>query len=161
MDFESKRLRMDANNLKDHVVSINFINIDKEIGKRIKEARLTCGMSQDDLGKKVGVTFQQIQKYEKGINRVLVSRLCDIAKALSKDIVYFFPDIPNTGNNNPSTYSSTALSEDSSSFEYNRSEDDAESKEILVLVREYQKIKNKKSRSAVYSLIKSLSSSQD
>ncbi|OEY86830.1 hypothetical protein BIY23_02005 [Wolbachia pipientis] len=121
-----------------------------EIGRKIKELRLIRGMSQSDLGRKVGITFQQIQKYEKGTNRVLVSRLYDLAEALSIDIPYFFSEI-----------STEALCESSDRFQHSNDESDAESKEILGLVREYQKIKNKKLRSAVYSLIKSLSSSQD
>ncbi|APR98316.1 helix-turn-helix domain-containing protein [Wolbachia endosymbiont of Folsomia candida] len=132
----------------------NFINL--EIGKKIRELRLTLGMTQSDLGKLVGITFQQIQKYEKGINSVLVGRLYDLAIALRTTPEYFFSNISNPTSD--SLYSgSSALHEDKGNFEYNHSKDDAESKEILGLVREYQKIKNKKSRNAVYSLIKSLS----
>jgi transcriptional regulator with XRE-family HTH domain len=58
---------------------------DAEIGKRLRIARMTAGMSQTDLANAVGVTFQQIQKYEKGANRVAVSRLMQIAKALKCD----------------------------------------------------------------------------
>ncbi|WP_168464130.1 helix-turn-helix domain-containing protein [Wolbachia endosymbiont of Ctenocephalides felis wCfeT] len=128
--------------------------IDIEVGKRIRELRLIRGMSQDDLGKKVGITFQQIQKYEKGINRVLVSRLHDLAIALGVTVDYFFANISASSSN-----SSAALHEDGEDFEYG--EEDAESKEMLGLVREYRKIKNRKSRNAVYSLIKSLSSPEN
>lgn len=56
---------------------------DFAIGERIKAYRLNAGMSQSDLGASVGITFQQIQKYEKGKNRVSGSRLLGIAKALN------------------------------------------------------------------------------
>jgi transcriptional regulator with XRE-family HTH domain len=145
------------NILKDRVEEkVGPSRIDIEIGKKIRELRLTRGMSQDDLGKKIGITFQQIQKYEKGVNRVLVSRLNDLAIALGVTPESFFANLSNSSHS-----SSAALHEDKGSFEYNHGEDDAESKEILGLMREYQKIKNKKSRNAVYALIKSLSSSED
>lgn len=128
-------------------------SIDVQIGKKIKQWRLMRGLTQSQLGEKVGVTFQQIQKYESGINRVLVSRLYDLAVALSVEVSSFFSDIQNT----------TGLCEDKNKedFNYNYGESDAKSKEVLRLVREYRRIKSKKSRSAVYSLIKSLSFSQD
>lgn len=136
-------------------VEANLIDI--QIGKKIRQWRLMRGLTQAQLGEKVGVTFQQIQKYENGINRVLVSRLYDLAVALSIDVSHFFSDIPN----NTTKLTSLHESENKEGFDYNYGKGDAESKEILGLVREYRKIKSKKSRSAVYSLIKSLSFSQD
>ncbi len=59
---------------------------DREIAKRIRAARLVAKKSQGDLGEAIGVTFQQIQKYEKGINRVSASRLQQIAIALNSDL---------------------------------------------------------------------------
>lgn len=154
---------MNIDNLQYNVeerAKTNFVNL--EIGKKIRELRLVRGMTQGDLGKLVGITFQQIQKYEKGINSVLVGRLYDLAIALGVTPEYFFSSITGTTATTSSSYSdSSALHEDKGSFEYNHGEDDAESKEILGLVREYQKIKNKKSRNAVYSLIKSLSSQEN
>jgi transcriptional regulator with XRE-family HTH domain len=134
-------------------MNLQKVNIDLEIGKKIKELRLIRGMSQSDLGRKVGITFQQIQKYEKGTNRVLVSRLCDLAEALSVDIVYFFTVVPESN--------TEELSEGSTMFNYTNDGSDADSKEMLGLVREYQKIKNKRLRNAIYSLIRSLSASQE
>lgn len=156
---------MNADHLKDNIEGkIRLNKFDVEIGKRVKELRLIRGMTQDDLAKKVQVTFQQIQKYEKGLNRINVSRLIELAAALSVTPGYFFSekkpsdDESSSNNGNSSLHNKPkALHEDGESFEYNHGENDAESKEILGLVREYQKIKNKKSRNAVYSLIKSLS----
>ena len=63
---------------------------DIEIGLKIKEARIIAGKSQEQLGNIVGVTFQQIQKYENATNRVSASRLFYISKALNVNINYFF-----------------------------------------------------------------------
>lgn len=65
-------------------------SVDGHIGRRVRERRLEIGMSQERLAELLGVTFQQIQKYEKGINRVAASRLYDMTDALDVDIAYFF-----------------------------------------------------------------------
>lgn len=65
---------------------------DIHVGGRIRLRRKVLGMSQEALGKKVGITFQQIQKYEKGTNRVGASRLQAMAGALDVPVSYFFPD---------------------------------------------------------------------
>jgi len=63
---------------------------DVHIGKRLREARLACGLSQDQLGKRLGVSFQQVQKYEKGTNRIGGSRLWDICRILDMPVSFFF-----------------------------------------------------------------------
>lgn len=65
--------------------------IDAEIGKKIRYRRWFLGMSQAELGKLVGVQFQQIQKYENAANRVSASRLWKLSQALGVDISFFFP----------------------------------------------------------------------
>jgi transcriptional regulator with XRE-family HTH domain len=66
--------------------------IDVTVGKRIRLRRVQLGLSQTDLGKKLGVTFQQVQKYENGANRVSASRLYEISTALDVPIIFFFMD---------------------------------------------------------------------
>ncbi|MGA2125067.1 MAG: helix-turn-helix transcriptional regulator [Xanthobacteraceae bacterium] len=63
---------------------------DAEIGKRIRALRLERGLSQTELGNLLGVTFQQIQKYEKGANRVAAGRLQRVAEALEVPITFFY-----------------------------------------------------------------------
>jgi transcriptional regulator with XRE-family HTH domain len=63
---------------------------DKHVGTRIRMRRLMLGISQEALGKVIGVTFQQLQKYEKGKNRISASRLQQIARALQVPIPFFF-----------------------------------------------------------------------
>jgi transcriptional regulator with XRE-family HTH domain len=64
--------------------------VDRRIGQRIRIRRLEIDMSQERLAEMLGVTFQQVQKYEKGVNRVAASRLFDIARALELPISRFF-----------------------------------------------------------------------
>lgn len=67
---------------------------DRHIGRLISRRRHELAISQGRLGDQIGVTFQQIQKYEKGINRVAASRLPDIAQALDCSVAYFYKDMP-------------------------------------------------------------------
>lgn len=64
--------------------------IDVIVGKRIRLRRLQLSLSQTDLGQKLGVAFQQVQKYEKGTNRVSCSRLYEISKIMDVPVTYFF-----------------------------------------------------------------------
>ncbi len=64
--------------------------VDAHVGKRIRHRRWMVGMTQQQLADKVGIKFQQIQKYETGMNRVSASRLWDIAEALGVQISFFF-----------------------------------------------------------------------
>lgn len=64
--------------------------VDVYVGHRLRMRRKLLGLSQDDLGKEVGVTFQQIQKYERGVNRMGASRMWEFAKALKIPEAYFF-----------------------------------------------------------------------
>jgi transcriptional regulator with XRE-family HTH domain len=68
--------------------------VDVHVGRRIRLRRSLLEMSQSDLGKELGLTFQQVQKYERGDNRVSASRLFDIARVLDVTISFFFDDLP-------------------------------------------------------------------
>jgi transcriptional regulator with XRE-family HTH domain len=67
--------------------------VDVHVGKRIRQRRWLVGMTQQQLAEKVGIKFQQIQKYETGANRVSASRLWDIADALETNVTFFFDGI--------------------------------------------------------------------
>ena len=69
-------------------------------------------MSQDELGKKVGVTFQQIQKYERGANRVSAGRLVALAKALELEILFFFQDLDESHSSTQRALPLSALSDE-------------------------------------------------
>lgn len=68
--------------------------IDKHIGERVRAARNAAGLSQEKLGERLGITFQQIQKYEKGVNRVSCGAIVLIAAALDTTVQWFFDDAP-------------------------------------------------------------------
>lgn len=68
--------------------------IDIHVGSRVRLRRMMLGMSQEKLGESLGITFQQIQKYEKGTNRIGASRLQAIARVLSVPVSFFFEDAP-------------------------------------------------------------------
>lgn len=71
--------------------------VDAHVGKRIRHRRWMIGMTQQQLADKVGIKFQQIQKYETGMNRVSASRLWDIADALGVTISFFFEGLEESG----------------------------------------------------------------
>lgn len=68
--------------------------IDVHVGSRVRLRRMILGMSQEKLGEHLGITFQQVQKYEKGTNRIGASRLQATARVLSVPVAFFFEDAP-------------------------------------------------------------------
>lgn len=71
--------------------------VDVHVGQRIRQRRWMVGMTQQQLGDRVGIKFQQIQKYETGMNRVSASRLWNIAEALSVPVSFFFEGLADAG----------------------------------------------------------------
>ncbi|MBK1868561.1 helix-turn-helix transcriptional regulator [Aestuariivirga sp. YIM B02566] len=71
----------------------NFV--DRHVGNRVRMRRLLVGMSQEKLGELLGITFQQVQKYEKGSNRVSASRLYQISRVLGVNVQYFYDELKN------------------------------------------------------------------
>src|SRR5690606_3091701 len=126
--------------------------IDVHVGSRIRLRRNLLGMSQEKLGEGLGITFQQIQKYEKGTNRVGASRLQAISSLLGVPVSYFFEDAP-TGAEAP-----PGLAEDSAT---NYVVDFLNSAEGLQLNRSFVKITDSKVRKRVIDLVKALSSEDD
>ena len=83
---------------KDDIVERNFRvtnnnAIDMHVGKRVRLRRTLLGMSQEQLGAELNVAFQQVQKYERGANRISASRLWDISQILDVPISYFLDDM--------------------------------------------------------------------
>ena len=77
-----------------YVVARRADSRDAEVGRRVRSRRLECRLSQTDLADKIGVTFQQVQKYEKGVNRIGAGRLQRISEALEVPITFFFDNAP-------------------------------------------------------------------
>lgn len=120
--------------------------IDVEVGKRIRAQRRLLGMSQSALAEKLDLTFQQVQKYEKGANRVGASRLQRVAESLGVPISHFFDNPTLSGH--ASTNEAHALKNDLVRF--------LSSEEGVELNRAFAKIKDARTRQKIVGLIKSL-----
>jgi transcriptional regulator with XRE-family HTH domain len=72
---------------------VNLV-VDKHVGSRVRMRRMMLGMSQEALGGALGLTFQQVQKYEKGVNRVSASRLQHMSQILQVPVPFFFEGAP-------------------------------------------------------------------
>ena len=121
--------------------------IDRHVGGRVRLQRTLIGMSQEQLGDKLGVTFQQVQKYEKGSNRISASRLWQISKILSAPVSFFFELSSDISDSQLEGFS-----------EANQSEigDMAYSTESLVLLRQFTQISDPAIRRAVIDLARAL-----
>lgn len=127
--------------------------IDIHVGSRIRLRRTMLGMSQEKLGESLGITFQQIQKYEKGTNRVGASRLQNISAILNVPVSFFFEDAPGEH-----PVSATGMAEASSS---NYVVDFLSSSEGLQLNRAFVKISDPKVRRRIVDLVKALAAEAD
>ncbi|MBO3758817.1 helix-turn-helix transcriptional regulator [Ciceribacter sp. L1K23] len=126
--------------------------IDIHVGSRIRLRRTMLGMSQEKLGESLGITFQQIQKYEKGTNRVGASRLQNISSILNVPVSFFFEDAPGD------QASGAGMAEASSS---NYVVDFLSSSEGLQLNRAFVKITDPKVRRRLVELVKTLAAEAD
>lgn len=122
--------------------------IDIHVGSRIRLRRTMLGMSQEKLGESLGITFQQIQKYEKGTNRVGASRLQNISNILNVPVAFFFEDAPGDVGNTVDGMAEAASS--------NYVVDFLSSAEGLQLNRAFVKIADPKVRRRIVDLVKVL-----
>jgi transcriptional regulator with XRE-family HTH domain len=124
--------------------------VDTFVGSKLRARRIMLGLSQEAIGRAIGVTFQQIQKYERGINRMGSSRLYDFGKLLSVPIAYFFEGYEVTGHEEGDY--PAGLAEERDTFEHEK----ISSRETLELVRAYYSIKDEKVRKRFADLLKSM-----
>jgi len=126
--------------------------VDTHVGSRVRLRRMLLGMSQERLGDSMGLTFQQVQKYEKGVNRIGASRLYQISKILDVPVQFFFEEAPHIGDGSPARGIAEA---DSEAFilEF------LNSREGLELNRAFVKIGDAKVRKSVVDLVRALSAS--
>ena len=133
--------------------------IDQHVGSRIRLRRTLMGMSQERLGEALGLTFQQVQKYERGVNRVGASRLFDLSRVLDVPISFFFDDMPDqlastygTQNTSLSSRRAVGFADAQDAF----ADDMFSRRETLELVRAYYRIPDAAVRKKVFDLIKSM-----
>lgn len=107
---------------------------DVYVGRRIREARVAKGMSQTDLGDQLGVSFQQVQKYEKGTNRIGASRLLQTAKALNVTVDYFFDGLEEAVIDEPPLNAKLSRKAIATATKLHQIPDDAMRREIIRLI---------------------------
>jgi transcriptional regulator with XRE-family HTH domain len=127
--------------------------IDVQVGTRVRLRRMLIGMSQEKLGELLGLTFQQVQKYEKGVNRIGAGRLFQVAHILGVPIDYFYEGVNGTSEGMPGFAESGAGSPPVMEF--------LSSGEGLQLSLAFMKIKDPKVRKRVLDLVKSLSEGEE
>ncbi len=126
--------------------------IDAYVGARVRLRRMLLGMTQTTLGDALGLTFQQVQKYERGTNRISASRLYDLSRVLDVSIEHFFEDIPAAVAASSPAGKKSGKAKKPLSHEPNP----MHRRETLALVRAYYKVENAGVRKQVYELTKTL-----
>ncbi len=129
--------------------------VDIHVGARVRLRRTLMGMSQEKLGESIGLTFQQVQKYERGANRIGASRLFDLSRVLDVPVSFFFDDMAETvQDQSPLAVARgiSGLADEPASFEA----DPMTKRETLELVRAYYSITDPQVRRRVYDLAKAL-----
>ncbi len=120
---------------------------DKHVGARVRMRRMMLGMSQEKLGDALGLTFQQVQKYEKGTNRIGASRLQQISQILQVPVSFFFEGAP-------------AINNDGSGFDDAPSpayiSDFLATSDGLALTRSFMRIKDSKLRRRIVDLVEQI-----
>ncbi len=126
--------------------------VDVHVGARLRVRRTLLGMSQTTLGEAIGVSFQQLQKYERGANRMGSSRLFDLSRVLDVPIEYFFGDMPAEVSASSPATEKRGRAKKPPSYE----PDPMAKRETLELVRAYYKITDPELRKRLYELAKVL-----
>src|SRR5476649_407621 len=131
-----------------------FHPVDVHVGTRMRQCRSLLGMSQTDLGNAVALTFQQIQKYERGSNRMGSSRLFEFAKVLDVPISYFFDEMPSNvlAGRPMSGRGRNGFGEASTPVD--KEKDPLIKRETLELVRAYYKIRESRVRKRLFEFVK-------
>jgi transcriptional regulator with XRE-family HTH domain len=133
--------------------------IDVHVGRRLRLRRTLMGMSQERLGQLLGLTFQQIQKYERGVNRIGSSRLYELGQILDVPISFFFDDMAQDGG--APDLLAPGLAEDPADFAFDARDLQLEKRETLELVRAYNRIPDPAVRKRLFELAKALANLHD
>ena len=130
--------------------------VDVHVGGRVRLRRTLLGISQERLGDAVGLTFQQIQKYERGANRIGASRLYELSRILNVPVSFFFDDMPDELKTHEGRFSAGLRDKERGTHEA----DPLARRETLELVRAYYKITDPKVRKRLFELTKTLAKSE-
>ena len=127
--------------------------VDRHVGSRVRMRRIMLGMSQEKLGEALGLTFQQIQKYEKGTNRIGASRVQQIGEVLQVPVSFFFEGGPTGGMTVPEGLSEAPSPTYISDF--------LATTEGLTLTRAFMRITDPKLRRSIVDLIEQMASREE
>ncbi len=129
--------------------------IDVHVGGRVRLRRTLLGLSQEKLGEAVGLTFQQIQKYERGANRIGASRMYDLAQVLEVPVSFFYDDM------NAEVKNRDTVDEDGQAVDVELDADPLTRRETMELVRAYYRVGSAPVRKRVFELVKSLAKMEE
>ncbi len=126
--------------------------VDVHVGARLRQRRTLLGMSQTALGEAIGIAFQQVQKYERGANRISASRLFGLSRVLDVPIEHFFDDMPTAVAASSLATKRRGKAKKLPSYE----PDPMAKRETLELVRAYYEVSDPRVRKRLYELTKAL-----
>ena len=153
----SKAMNEDSKEFDPNYKVTNNNAIDVHVGRRVRLRRTLLGMSQEQLGDALNITFQQVQKYERGSNRISASRLWDIGQILDVPVSFFFDDMSrDTMEHSPRRM----LDRVESDYEEQRVDPMAR-RETLELVRAYYRTENQQVRKRITEMVKAVSGTVD
>ncbi len=151
LNIAARRIFMVKNDKNE---DIKLDTIDAHVGMRIRQRRNLLGLTQGDIAEKLNIRYQQVQKYERGQNRVAASTLFQLSKILQIPVNFFFDEYESTSH----LETPVGFAEDKqATFE---GDDPMLKRETMNLVRAYYNIKDEKQRKRVYELIRSLASEE-
>lgn len=126
-------------------------DIDAHVGKRLRMRRTMMGLSQEALAKAVGITFQQVQKYEKGANAMNANRLYEFAKCMNIPVAYFFEGLEGPASNPVQT---TGFQEEGAAFEH--AAPAVSDRESLEMMKAFKRIKEQPVRKRMADLVRAV-----
>jgi len=129
-------------------------SVDVHVGQRLRVRRSLLGMSQEKLADAIGLTFQQIQKYERGVNRVSAGRLFQFSKILDVPIAYFYDQLGQEAGS--PVYGMSDNQQEGFQHDGAESDDVMQKKETIDLVRTYYAIEDEQKRKDIIRFIKSM-----
>lgn len=130
-------------------------SVDSYVGKRLKQRRTMMGLSQEAVAKAVGITFQQVQKYEKGSNAMNASRLFEFSRFMNVPVAYFFDGMEQEIENSRSSHNVISGFSESAADEFGH-ESNASDREALEMMKSFNRIKEPVIRKRLADLLRAV-----
>lgn len=130
-------------------------DVDAHVGKRLRQRRTMLGLSQEAIARDVGITFQQVQKYEKGSNAMNASRLYQCAQVMQVPVGYFFQGLEHSVSG---SYDVSAFAEEGDKFHHNHKK--VSDRESLEMMKAFKRIGEQSVRKRLSDLVRAIADSQ-